>query len=225
MSKKEKLTKEYIIDYLSNYYLVNNEIPKSRERIHPFCGESVKNIFGSWNNALDAANVPKRSHSPQLVNCNYCYKDFYKQICQIKKSNNNFCSKSCSAKFNNKIIDRTLSEESKNKIREKLQKSKKCVNCENIICGSRRKTCSKECLEKFLAISAHSRGKKGGLSSASKQIRRSKGEIMFAELCIEYFGKQDILCNQTIFKDKNENYWDADIVINSIKTAILYNGI
>jgi hypothetical protein len=34
--------------------------------------------------------------------------------------------------------------------------------------------------------------------------RRSKGEILFSELCIEEFGKGDILCNEQIFKDINE---------------------
>lgn len=219
----KKLTKEFIIKYLSSYYIEKNKIPKSKERIHPFCGESVKNIFGSWNNALDAAKIPKKRNSTQLVNCNQCDKKFYKQLSQIKKTNNNFCTKSCAAKFNNKT--RTLSEESKNKIRKKLQKSKKCIKCENIIIGSSRKTCSKECLNEFYTSTAYKRGKKGGITSASKQVRRSKGEIMFSDLCITYYGKHDVLCNENIFKDKNGNFWDADIIIKSLKIAILYNGI
>lgn len=222
-----RLTKEFIIEYLSNYYLQKNEIPKSKERIHPFCGKSVKNIFGSWNNALDAAKVPKRINPSKLVFCSECNKEFCKQVCQIKKSksNNNFCSRSCSAKFNNRIIDRTLSEESKNKIRQKLQKSKKCINCDTIITGLRRKTCSKKCLDNISVIYGRKGGRKGGVASAAKQVRRSKGEIMFADLCIGYYGKENILCNENIFKDKNGNFWDADIIIENLKIAILYNGI
>ena len=36
------------------------------------------------------------------VECKNCNKDFIKRSCQMKKSANNFCSKSCAATFNNK---------------------------------------------------------------------------------------------------------------------------
>lgn len=54
---------------------------------------------------------------------------------------------------------------------------------------------------------------------------RGLAENHFSELCIKYFGKDDILCNEKIFKDKNEGLWDADIVIKSLKLAVLYDGI
>ena len=54
---------------------------------------------------------------------------------------------------------------------------------------------------------------------------RGKGEIYFADLCIKYFGEDNILCNEKIFKDKNGGLWDADIVIKSLKLAILYDGV
>lgn len=47
---------------------------------------------------------------------------------------------------------------------------------------------------------------------------------MCAELCIEYFGENDIVCNERMFKDKNNGMWDADIVIKSFKIAILWDG-
>ena len=53
----------------------------------------------------------------------------------------------------------------------------------------------------------------------------SKGEIYFAELCIDYYGNNNVTTNELFFKDKNGNGWDADIIIHSKKTAILYNGI
>jgi hypothetical protein len=53
---------------------------------------------------------------------------------------------------------------------------------------------------------------------------RSKNEILFAKLCINYFGINDILCNEQIFKDNNGNFWDCDIYIKSLKTAILWDG-
>lgn len=54
---------------------------------------------------------------------------------------------------------------------------------------------------------------------------RGKAEIYFSELCIKYYGENDILCNEKFFKDKNNGLWDADIIIKSLKIAILYDGI
>lgn len=44
-------------------------------------------------------------------------------------------------------------------------------------------------------------------------------------MCIKYFGEEDVICNIPFFIDKNNNLWDADIIIKSIKTAVGYNGI
>lgn len=44
-------------------------------------------------------------------------------------------------------------------------------------------------------------------------------------MCIDYFGKENIICNQLFFKDNNGNLWDADIIITNLKIAVLYNGI
>ena len=55
--------------------------------------------------------------------------------------------------------------------------------------------------------------------------RRSKAEIDFVNLCIDYFGNENIICNELFFKDKNNNFWDADIIITHLKIAVLYNGI
>lgn len=50
------------------------------------------------------------------------------------------------------------------------------------------------------------------------EARRSKNEIYFAELCEKYF--DTIQTNVSIF-----NGWDADIIIEDIKYAILWNGV
>jgi hypothetical protein len=90
--------------------------------------------------------------------------------------------------------------------------------------------CSEQCRKKWYTTSHFKTsmidiGKKGGLVSAAKQVRRSQAEIHFANLCIEHFGGDNILCNVPFFKDKNGNYWDADIIIKNINVAVLYNGI
>lgn len=50
------------------------------------------------------------------------------------------------------------------------------------------------------------------------QNRRSKNEILFSEYCLTKF--KNVTTNESIF-----NGWDADIIINDIKVAILWNGI
>lgn len=87
----------------------------------------MSNKFGTWYNALTKANIPPNLNPPQIINCKQCNKEIVKEINQIKKSNNSFCSRSCSAIYYNKIIDRTLTVEVKNKIRKKLLKPHKCL--------------------------------------------------------------------------------------------------
>lgn len=58
-----------------------------------------------------------------------------------------------------------------------------------------------------------------GLKSSLKQRenRRSKNEIYFYEICKEYF--KSVKSNEGIF-----NGWDADVIIEDIKVAVLWNG-
>lgn len=226
---KITITKEFIINYLQNYYTQHNDIPKSKDKNHPFSDGTVKNRFGSWTNALIEANIPLRVNPSQIVNCKQCNIEFRKLHNQIQKSTNNFCSRSCSAIYNN--INREMTDEMKLNISNGIKqynidnpKPKKIKICG--ICGieydlKKRKTCSKECATKAISNG----GVKGGTASAAKHVRRSKGEIYLAELCIEYFGKNNVQCNELIFKDNNNNYWDADIFIKTIGVALLYDGI
>jgi len=110
--------------------------------------------------------------------------------------------------------------------------NKICIFCKNSFVPkrSKQKLCNIECSKSFLSSDEmiekrKSFGRKGGIISASVQLRRSKAEILFADMCIKHFGEDDVLCNELFFKDKNDKYWDADIIIKSIKIAILYNGI
>lgn len=87
--------------------------------------------------------------------------------------------------------------------------------------------CSKNCSAKNILHDKDTHRKncsKGGIASAKSQQRRSKNEIAFAELCIEYFGKDNVLCNEPIFKDKNSKYWDCDVYLVNLKIAVLYDG-
>ena len=144
-------TKEEIIEYFKNFYITTSEIPKSTDTNHPFTKSRVRTLFGGWNNALTESNIPLRINPKQLVICKNCNKKFEKLHNQIKKYINNFCSQSCSTSFNN--TNRFLSEETKQKISEKLKGKingnelvipKLCVIC-GIEHFLKRKTCSDEC--------------------------------------------------------------------------------
>ena len=60
--------------------------------------------------------------------------------------------------------------------------------------------------------------RRGGIISAESQGRRSKNEKLFCEFCESYF--KNVKNNLPIF-----NGWDADIILEDLKIAILWNGI
>jgi len=110
--------------------------------------------------------------------------------------------------------------------------TKICIQCNKQYNPNRyeQKLCDKQCAFDYTQTEEYksngkTNGKKGGIISAEKQQRRSKNEITFANLCIDYFGIDDIQCNERIFMDKNGNKWDADCYIKSLKIACLWNGI
>jgi hypothetical protein len=109
---------------------------------------------------------------------------------------------------------------------------KRPVTLQPIICGmcnsefqpvrSNAKLCSTECAKTLMRTDEYKKnaslnGQKGGKISATLQLKRSKNEIYFSELCSKEF---DITTNEPYFEG-----WDADVIIHSEKTAILWNGI
>lgn len=92
--------------------------------------------------------------------------------------------------------------------------------------GSSFKTCSCDCREylikhpkEFLLQNSFDKMSESGRKSISKQRenRRSKNEKYFCELCEKKF--TNVKHNEPLF-----NGWDADIIIEDNKTAILWNG-
>lgn len=57
-----------------------------------------KKFFCSKQCRLKGLNI----NEPKEVKCKNCQKIFLKKVCEIKKTSNHFCSRSCSATFNNK---------------------------------------------------------------------------------------------------------------------------
>lgn len=167
-----------------------------------FCSKSCNAKF---HNALRKQDLLPKIPSE---NCFECGNAIFKP--------NKFCNHSCAAIFNNKLRPSGHSSRvSPNSKRGKNQKPKLyskvswCSVCGTIIKGFHKVTCSNECLRKRLQI--------GGRNSASQQVRRSKDEILLYNLCKDYY--KSVRHNQPLV-----NGWDADIIIDDIKTAILWNG-
>lgn len=100
---------------------------------------------------------------------------------------------------------------------------KECIVCKNNFQPTQAsvKMCSMVCSIAFTRTpeyrkNAIQNGSKGGKVSATKQSKRSKNEIYFAELCQEYF---TITTNEPYFDG-----WDADVIIHEQKIAVLWNG-
>ena len=84
--------------------------------------------------------------------------------------------------------------------------TKKCSLCSKEIATyhKNQRFCSRSCAGKFSI-------------QIQKEFRRSKNEMYFAELCFEHF--KNVKTNDPIF-----NGWDADILLEDFKIAILWNG-
>jgi len=232
----EIISRQEIIDYIIKYKEDNNINLKQREAIKIFKRSHIEKIFKTWTSALVEAGV-KTDRSSKLVTCMTCNIIFKKAQKEIEKSKNNFCSQSCSASYNNKFrirteemnqkTSRSLKEYNKNKFNTKDYKL--CITCKNQFkCDKKRKTCSDECLSVLNKIS----GTKGGLASQAKKSIRSLGENKLYNLFSNYFNKENVFSNAQVFKDKNNNYWDADIIIqynsklhSNKPICILYEGL
>lgn len=97
-----KYTKEILISILQKYYKENGLIPNCRIiRELKISDRTFKQFFGSWNNALLEAGFTIKWVPPITVICLHCGKEFKKNVGDIKKYPNNFCSQSHAASYNN----------------------------------------------------------------------------------------------------------------------------
>lgn len=114
-----------------------------------------------------------------------------------------------------------------NNSKYKKRVCKVCGRIYTLIENDSTKTfCSRKCIEeyhanrkKYLSKDAIEKLKQGGRKSAKVQgdNRRSKNEKYFCELCEKHF--KNVKHNEIIF-----NGWDADVIIENVKYAILWNG-
>lgn len=139
-----------------------------------------------------------KNASIKTAKCKIC-KDYQKNIINLLKPNN---------KDN---VDKIKLD----KVKLHINKIKICNICNiQFETFSKNKTC---CSDKCCNQSKKKAGSLGGRISASKNIKRSKDEISLYDLCKMYF--KSVRHNE-IIKDG----WDADIIIDDYKLAILWNG-
>jgi len=173
----------------------------------------------------------KDKYSKNIKECLFCGEEL-----SYDKRHNKFCNSSCFASYNNdKIKENEKYDEMRKKKNLKIKKSLsgrghddvelKCKFCDEkftVKYGKRKqKFCSRSCGVKYrMALPENIEFmREVGRKSAKKQAenRRSKNEIYFAKLCKKHF--KNVRTNETIF-----NGWDADIIIDDIKVAVLWNG-
>ena len=176
--------------------------------------------------------------------CKNCNKKFFKEFTKtgyknyLKKAPYFYCSRSCSSK-------RNFSKETKQKISNSLIDYYVCSHShvkerECKICGKKyfltkqykldfnatKCFCSLKCKQYYklhykdlISNKAKKSWQETGrkLVSYFKEIRRSKNEIAFYELCQNKFS--NVIHNETMF-----NGWDADIILLDLKIAVLWNG-
>ena len=127
-----------------------------------------------------------------------------------------FCSSKCARGFATKV-KRLKINAKVSKALMKLKVEVHCKQCSNLF-SSRKKShlfCSRSCATTFSMLNGL--GQKLGRLSASKKVKRSNNEVLFAELCKTKFS--NVRTNEPIF-----NGWDADIILENEKVAVLWNG-
>jgi len=183
-----------------------------------YCGVSCQNKHTGSLRADIKYGVIKEFR----VNCDCCGHEIITNEREklYPKKKKYFCSRSCANK-------KPHSQETKDKIKNGVMLTKKnsinlefCTFCKQEFNKKRKKQhlCSRSCASKWrnteLGI-----GRKAGLASALSQSksRRSKNEVYFGQLCEQKF--KSVKFNEQLF-----NGWDADVIIEDLKLAILWNG-
>ena len=181
----------------------NTEFIARNDSINKFCSKSCS---AKYHNTLRKLSKPIKQLTNHCLECNSLIKDNLK-----------FCNRSCAATYNNKL--RPAGHHSRISLNSQRGKNQKntiqyskvswCQVCGTLIKHKNKQTCSDSCLQQVFQLA--------GIKSASTQVRRSKDEIKLYELCANYFSS--VRHNQPLV-----DTWDADIIIDDTKTAILWNG-
>lgn len=198
------------IHWLNKYNNIDSLI--ECDKIRTSKAREVK-ILNDKNKRENEINKKQLEWESETHYCEKCGKELPKNLKDVFGSGR-FCSRSCA---NSHIQTDEINTKRSNTIKVKnLNKPKKIYYCAD--CGTIINYGKKYC-DNCSSIRKHNKNVKAGLASSKVQseTRRSKNEIYFCELCEKYF--KEVRHNEQIF-----NGWDADIIIEDIKYAILWNG-
>lgn len=201
---------------------MNNCLNCNKLTKNKYCNTSCQNI----NQGAKRADKKYGEVKSFLVNCNKCKCSFETKEREklFPQKEFYYCSRSCAN-------TRAHSNETKIKLITNLnivrplnitkENNRVCFNCNKnfyVKPSKNGKFCSKSCSATWNNINLGI-GRKGGLASVliQNKNRRSKNETYFAELCEQKFN--EVKFNEPIF-----NGWDADVIIEDLKLAVLWNG-
>jgi hypothetical protein len=195
--------KQFTSNGLNRHACYSNYHISGTKKYQLFCSCVICHREVSVQNLKAHSGKHDRQVTKECRECKSLITDYHK----------NFCNHSCAAKFHNKkrISDQTL----KNYPKKRRVHKKTvclvswCVICTSVIKNSNKKTCSDKCLSARFSLA--------GKKSAATIVRRSKDEILLFELCSNYF--RSVRHNEQL-----SNGWDADIIIDDINAAVLWNG-
>lgn len=199
-----------------------------------YCGKEF-NRKSSLSNHIKSCNkqIVKNEYKFICKKCNKEYSLFLTENDFNKENYTKYCSLQC--RNSHKITDKTKTKISKSLLKYNDENPREYTKYTCKICGKQYKyiraystkiCCSPECSKylqdnkkDFLSQETLEKlseaGKKG--CNNSFNLKRSKAEIYFYELCKKHFN--NVLSNERMF-----NGWDADIILPDYKIAILYNG-
>lgn len=200
------------------------------------CGELVNNKYcnvscQNKHQGSERANNKYGVLKSFKVNCKNCSNELEVEEREklFPQKEFYYCCRRCANKRTHSIetkekISKSLGGSGKVQINEikmiKIKKIGSCKHCNKDFAKNRKSQlfCSRTCVISWRNINENL-GRKAGLASVKSQSenRRSKNEIYFANFCIDYFDK--VLTNEPIF-----NGWDADVIIEDVKFAVLWNG-
>lgn len=210
-----------------SYHFVMNRVYPSKICAH--CGIPFA-LTKPWHSqrkfctfACSAANRKRNWRDYQKSKtCEFCLQPFL--LVAANCSPKRFCNSTCSAKHNNskrgpipqsqkEAISKGLRSSTKNRTRKKFRHT--CIICNIKFDHPRFKklTCSEACM---MVVKQRS-GPKLGRIMARRLLKRSKDEIALYRLCADTW--MNTTHNEVIVDG-----WDADILLNDQKVAVLWNG-
>ena len=145
-----------VIEHMREFYERTGVAPVHSLGNIPESRHQARHHFGSWSAAVKAAGIPSKERGLKEVKCTQCGIKLIRRLSQLRKSQNPFCTASCTAKYYKTGVK--LSDEAKKRMmvsrRNTDKRTQICSVCYSIHSLPRRETCSPQCLKVLLQVNA-----------------------------------------------------------------------